>query len=315
MKKLFPVLMVLAFFLAACGGGSAAEPTSIPIDATVPTEDVAESNEAGESVDEDTEAGTERVTPADGMVQVFIPEGRFLMGGIDANSSDNEKPEHKITVSSFWLDQLEVTNGMYALCVDAGACEQPISTASEKHDPYFYSGEFVDFPVIYVTWNYANDYCTWAGKRLPTEAEWEYAARGDGDYRSFPWGDERPNSTHANFNNELRDVARVGSYAAGASPFGVLDMSGNVWEWVSDFYGASYYSSSPDTNPMGPLEAVGNGFLHTIRGGSYLDVEKDIRVSKRGWASGPNLDANDRTSVAYLGESSARIGFRCASGN
>lgn len=297
MKKLFPMLMVLMLFVGACGAGQNVKPTAIP-------------------VSENPDA-KERTTPADGMVQVLIPEGRFLMGGVDANSVDNEKPEHKVNMSSFWMDKLEVTNGMYTLCVDAGACEQPRDTSSATHDPYFFSTEFADYPVINVTWNDATSYCSWAGKRLPTEAEWEYAARGDGsDYRSFPWGNDRPDpAIHSNFNNVLRDVTRVGSYPAGASPYGVLDMSGNVWEWVSDFYAAGYYASAPDTNPTGPAEAVGDKFLRTIRGGSYVDVEKDTRVSKRGYASGPNPDANDRTSVLYLGESSPRIGFRCASDN
>ena len=168
--------------------------------------------------------------------------------------------------------------------------------------------------MVSVTWGNANDYCTCAGKRLPSEAEWEYAARGT-DFRAFPWGDERPGSTQANFNNNVRDITRVGSFPAGASPYGVLDMSGNVWEWVFDFYDAKYYGSAAAANPTGPLAAVGNGSRHTIRGGSYQDVEKDIRVASRGYASGPNPDASDMESVEYIGESSPKIGFRCASDN
>ena len=313
MKKLFPVLMVLAFFLAACGGGSAAEPTPVPVNTAIPTVEVAQ-NEVADAVDADTEAGTERVSPVDGMVQVFIPAGSFRMGALDAKGAEDEKPDHQVTMPAFWMDKLEVTNSMYMICVQAGACEPPAEFKSEHHDTYFNTDEYADFPVLYVSWGEATNYCSWAGKRLPTEAEWERAARGD-DFRNFPWGDERPGSTQANFNYTIRDVTRVGSFPAGASPYGVLDMSGNVWEWVSDFYDANYYGSSVASNPTGPLAAVGLGFRHVIRGGSYQDVEKDIRVASRGFASGPNPDANDMESVEYLGESSFKIGFRCASGN
>jgi len=176
------------------------------------------------------------------------------------------------------------------------------------------NAEFADFPVVYVTWGNANEYCEWAGKRLPTEAEWERAARGD-DFRTFPWGDERPRDTQANFNNRVGDLTRVGSFPAGASPYGILDMSGNVWEWVFDFYDAKYYESAVEVDPKGPDAAVGNGERRSIRGGSYLEVENDIRLSNRGYASGPDLLASVIDSVEYTGESSSRIGFRCASDN
>ena len=313
MKKLFPVLMVLMLFLAACGGSGDAEPTPIPVNTAVPTVEITQ-NATAVSADQDTAAGTERVSPVDGMVQIFIPDGSFRMGGLDAKADADEQPDHMVTMSAFWLDKLEVTTSMYMLCVQAGACEPPTSFTSEKHDTYFNTDEYADYPVVYVTWGNANDYCTWAGKRLPSEAEWEYAARGN-DFRIFPWGDERPGSSQANFNNTVRDLTRVGSFPAGASPYGVLDMAGNVWEWVFDFYDANYYGNSVATNPTGPLAAVGNGYRHTIRGGSYQDVEKDIRVANRGYASGPNPDASDMKSVEYIGESSPRIGFRCASDN
>ena len=317
MKKLFLLSMMLMLLLTACGGGQEAEqdvePTPIPIDTAVPTVEVVQ-NEAAEAVDADTEAGTERVSPVDGMVQVFVPDGKFRMGGLDTKASEDEKPDHMVTISAFWMDKLEVTNAMYMLCVQAGACEPPAYFKSEKHDTYFNTDEYADYPVIYVTWGNADNYCTWAGKRLPTEAEWERAARGD-DFRNFPWGDERPNSGQANFDNLVRDVTRVGSFPAGASPFGVLDMSGNVWEWVSDFYDQNYYSNSITINPTGSLSSVGPGHRHVIRGGSYQDVENDIRVANRGYANGPDPDASDMDSIEYLGESSPKIGFRCASDN
>ena len=313
MKKLFLLPMALMLLLTACGGGEEAEPTPIPIATAVPTVEIVQ-NEAAEAVDADTEAGTERASAVDGMVQVFVPDGQFRMGALDSKATDDEKPDHMVTISAFWMDKLEVTNAMYMLCVQAGACEPPAHFRSEKHDNYFNTDEYADYPVIYVTWGDADDYCSWAGKRLPTEAEWERAARGD-DFRNFPWGDERPNSGQANFDNLVRDVTRVGSFPAGASPFGVLDMSGNVWEWVADFYDENYYSNSITINPTGPLASVGPGHRHTIRGGSYQDVERDIRVANRGYANGPNPDASDMDSPEYIGESSPKIGFRCASDN
>ena len=316
MKKLFPVLMVLMLFLAACGGvGQDAEPTPIPLATAFPTATPVPLNATAAPADQSTEAGSERVSPVDGMVQVFIPEGSFRMGGLDVKAEADEKPDHAVSMSAFWLDKLEITNAMYMICVQDGACEPPDFFRSEKHQKYFNTEEYADYPVIYVTWGDATDYCSWAGKRLPTEAEWERGARGD-DFRSFPWGDERPDTSRANFDHKINDVSRVGSFPAGASPYGVLDMSGNVWEWVSDFYDAGYYSLAVAANPSGPLAAKGMlSQLRVIRGGSYQDVEKDIRVTNRGHASGPNPDANDMDSPEFHGESSPKIGFRCASGN
>lgn len=315
MKKLFPVLMAFVLLLSACNAiGEEAEPTPIPVATAIPTVESVQ-NEAGDSVAEDTEAGTERVTPVDGMVQVFIPAGDFRMGGVDAKSEQDEMPDHKVTMSAFWMDKLEVTNAMYMLCVQDGACEPPTSFGSEQHQKYFNTDEFADYPVVYVTWGDASDYCAWAGKRLPTEAEWERAARGD-DFRTFPWGDERPDGSRANFNHKVNDVTRVGSFPSGASPYGVMDMAGNVAEWVSDFYDATYYSLGIAVNPTGPLAAKGaQAQRRVVRGGSYQDTEKDIRVSNRGSASGPNPDANDMNSVEYIGESSPKIGFRCVADN
>ncbi len=312
MKKLFPVLMVLMLFVGACGASGQAEPTPIPVNTAIPTAEVVQ-NSAGDAVDADTEAGTERITPVDGMPQVFIPDGSFQMGGLDAKNEPDELPPHKVTISAFWMDKFEVTTGMYKLCVEAGSCDLPTSFASEQHEKYFNNEEYADYPVVFVSWGNAADYCTWAGKRLPTEAEWEYAARGT-DFRTFPWGDQRPDSSYANFNRNINDVTRVGSFPAGASPFGVLDMSGNVWEWVSDFYGSEAYNQAAGANPTGPMAAVGGGERHVIRGGSYQDVEDDIRLSNRGFASGPDLEA-DMDSPEYIGEASSKIGFRCVAGN
>jgi formylglycine-generating enzyme required for sulfatase activity len=196
---------------------------------------------------------------------------------------------------------------MYGLCVTAGACTLPQSLKSQRRFPYFDNPEFKDYPVIYVTWGQAQTYCEWAGRRLPSEAEWERAGRGD-DFRTFPWGEDKADGVRANFNMLVGDTSRVGSYPLGASPFGVLDLAGNVAEWVNDFY-SSNYDNAITLNPVGPPAGV--TLFHVVRGGSLGDAEINIRVSKRSSVLGPDLSAS-AGSQAYLGQFSPRIGFRCA---
>jgi serine/threonine-protein kinase len=243
------------------------------------------------------------------MPQVYVPAGTVRMGGLDVYAvGSDELPAHTVSLDAFWIDQLEVTNAMYMLCVQAGACSPPMNWSSGKRFSYFNNEEFKDYPVVHVTWEQANVYCAWAGRRLPSEAEWERAARGD-DSRNFPWGDEPPSEIYANFNRFVDDTSRAGSYPAGASPFGALDMVGNVWEWVADYYGIGYYSRSPEHNPAGPETSGTN--RRVLRGGSFQDGWVNLRVSKRGSALGPipnaPFDAPDRA-----GEHSSKIGFRCA---
>ena len=255
------------------------------------------------------ESPTNAISPVDGMPQVYIPAGTFRMGGMDVRRAPNELPEHDVTLDAFWMDQLEVTNAMYGLCVSAGACTLPQELKSQRRPEYFTTSEFKDYPVIYVTWGQAKTYCEWAGRRLPTEAEWERAGRGD-DFRTFPWGEDKANGLLANFNMLVGDTSRVGTYPAGASPFGVLDMAGNVAEWVNDFYGFDYSKVLENTlNPTGP--ATSSSFNRVVRGGSLGDAEINIRVSKRSSVLGSKLDAAT-DSNAYLGDASPRIGFRCA---
>lgn len=287
MKKIMLLMLAFALLLAACGKK---EPGGIG------TGDVGKVKE--------------KTSSADKMKMMLIQGGSFQMGGLGEAALPNEKPSHKVTLKSFWLDQTEVTNGQYAMCVAAGACEIPREFKSASRKDYYKNSEYADYPVIYVTWNQAKTYCEWAGRRLPTEAEWEYAARGT-DFREFPWGDDKPGEETANFDYKNKDTAKVGSYPKGASPFGILDMAGNVWEWVADFYSPTYYEKSPAENPTGPDKAGVHGLQMVMRGGSWADGWKELRVSNRGFAVAQNLQA-DKLSESYAGQANERTGFRCA---
>lgn len=322
MKKLATPSILLIFVLAACAPAVSSsvlpatpQPVSSPKGAASPTDTPTEvaPNESTPTVipvtNTESPSTNERTSPIDGMPQVHIPAGVLRMGGLDIYADrGDEFPAHTVSFDTFWIDKLEVTNAMYMLCVQAGACVPPHDWTSDKRASYFNNEEFKDYPVVNVTWEQAEIYCTWANRRLPTEAEWERAARGD-DFRNYPWGDEPPSELYANYNHIINDTTRVGSYAIGASPFGALDMAGNVWEWVADLYGTEYYKISPDHNPTGP--EVSNTYLRVIRGGSFQDEWSSLRVSKRGAALGPNFglryDDPNRN-----GKYSSKIGFRCA---
>ena len=314
MKKIITVVFCL---LAACTPSQtpAIENTSTPprrptrVPATAIPVSATETRIPTPTVPPTEEFVTKRVSPTDSMPQVYIPAGTFRMGGMDVRRALNEIPEHDVTLDAFWMDQLEVTNAMYGLCVRAGGCTLPQQLKSQRRPEYFEDPEFKDYPVIYVTWGQARTYCEWAGRRLPTEAEWERAGRGD-DFRTFPWGEDKANGLLANFNMLVGDTSRVGTYPAGASPFGVLDMAGNVAEWINDFYTFDYSNALENTlNPTGPLTSA--GLNRVVRGGTLGDAEINIRVSKRSSVLGSNLSAKP-DSRAYLGDSSPRIGFRCA---
>jgi len=322
MKKLFFILVSLSLVATACqiGGVSQAEPTPIPLDATAVPKPTALLNPTSAPQGGGApESGTTRVSAADGMVQAYVPDGTFMRGGVDTDAHTNEMPANKITMTGFWMDKVEVTNAMYMLCFQAGVCELPhyMNTTvlkSSSREDYFRNAEFADYPVIYVTWGDADTYCKWAGRRLPTEAEWEYSARGAfPSLNIFPWGDQKPDSSYANFNYGVGDTMRVGSYPAGASSFGILDLAGNVAEWVNDLYDAKYYDQSITMNPTGPIART-DEFMRVVRGGHWGDDWKLLRVSFRSSMMGPN-PAMQVGSERYFGLSSNSVGFRCAADN
>ena len=224
------------------------------------------------------QAGASWKRPADGMSMQFVPPGEVLMGstGADPDASADEKPQRIVTLEAFWIDRTEVTNAMYARCVAAGKCPAPAQTKSATRPAYYGAGQYADFPVIYVSWQEARTYCQWAGGDLPSEAQWERAAR-DSDGRLYPWGSAAPDCKLANFAGCNGDTLAVGSNPGGASPYGVLDLAGNVYEWVLDWYQADYYQAAPAQNPPGPA----SGTQRVLRGGSWYSQPKYIRLAYR----------------------------------
>jgi formylglycine-generating enzyme required for sulfatase activity len=235
-------------------------------------------------------AGTTRVRQKDGMLMVYVPAGEFLMGSTDADkdAESNEKPQHKVYLDAYWIDQTPLTNAIYARFLnEPGNQEQEIVRWYEpdygriKQDGKVWRVEngFEQHPVVSVTWYGARAYAGWVGAQLPTEAQWEKAARGT-DGRQYPWGNQVPDKTLANLNDYVGNTTAVGSYPSGASPYGALDMAGNVWEWVADWYGETNYSiRSTWRNPTGPE----SGALRVLRGGSWYNDLRYARCAFRSW--------------------------------
>jgi serine/threonine-protein kinase len=256
--------MIFALLLTTCSapttGEQPATPTTalntispmqtIPIPTTLPDPTIKQTPTATEQ----PTIGSTRTSEVDQMVQVYVPAGEFIMG---SNHPDDKKsveggrayveiPVHTVSLDGYWIDKYEITNGQYKACVDADVCQPPHITYSATRPKYFGNPEYSNYPVIWVSWYMARTYCEWVGRRLPTEAEWEKAARGT-DGRRYPWGNEELSGERANFcdancpltianfnyNDGYADTAPVGSFPAGASPYGALDMAGNVWEWTS----------------------------------------------------------------------------------
>lgn len=237
-----------------------------------------------------TELSEKRISEKDGMTMMYVPAGEFTMGSTFGVGEQNEYPEHKVFLNAYWMDQTEVTNAMYEKCVDDGKCTKPWADSSETREQYFSNEMYADYPVIFVDWYQAQEYCTWAGRELPTEAQWEKAAKGT-VYRHYPWGNALPDGNLVNIcdkncyyegsiqevDDGYVDTAPVGSYPNGASPYGVLDLAGNVWEWVADSYGD--YSSFEQTDPIN----VSDETARVLRGGSWLTGLAEISTTYRGW--------------------------------
>ena len=216
-------------------------------------------------------AGETWIRPADGAVMAYVPAGEFLMGSPedDPDAGDDEKPQRTVYLDAFWIDRTEVTNAQYGQCVESGACWEPRYWDDDSlHAP--------DEPVLWVSWHDAQSYAEWVGGRLPTEAEWEKAARGT-DGRLYPWGDSPPACSQANFAGCAGSSLPVGSHPAGASPYGALEMAGNAQEWVADWYDADYDSPPVVRNPQGPE----SGTFRVLRGGSFLHDQSVSRCAHR----------------------------------
>jgi formylglycine-generating enzyme required for sulfatase activity len=261
---------------------------------------------------------------ADGMVMVYVPVGEFIMGN-NAGPMD-ERPQHTVFLDAFWIDKTEVTNAMFTQFIQAtgyqtdaekggsawafdGSSWSKVIAANWQHPqgPSTNLTGLENHPVVNVTWYDATAYCQWTGSRLPSEAEWEKAARGT-DGSTYPWGEQEPYGNLLNFadinistewadknlNDGYKFTAPVGSYPEGVSPYRALDMAGNVWEWVNDWYQETYYTVAPTSNPAGPNSGDGR----VLRGGSWNHNLQDIHASMRLW------------SKPY--EAIDNFGFRCA---
>ncbi|MCI0554980.1 MAG: formylglycine-generating enzyme family protein, partial [Anaerolineae bacterium] len=243
------------------------------------------------------------MTGKDGMTLLYVPAGEFTMGSEDG--STDEQPERTVPLDAFWIDKSEVTNKMYAACVEAGVCDEPTNSSSYTHSSYYGNSEFDDYPVIYVDWNMAKTYCEWADRRLPTEAEWEKAARGE-NANVYPWGNTFDGTlvnfcdTNCSFDwadkssdDGFADVAPVGSYPNGASPYGAYDMAGNVWEWVSSLYQPYPYDGTDGREDLTSSDS------RALRGGSWGSYVDNVRSAVRYRFVPTVTDVN--------------VGFRCAS--
>jgi formylglycine-generating enzyme required for sulfatase activity len=237
------------------------------------------------------------VRPTDAMVMVYVPAGEFEMGSdeSDPDAEKDEFPQHAVALEGYWIDRTEVTNAQYALCVADGSCRE----SAVEHPTYVklydakYDGD--EYPAGGLYWSDAVDYCAWAGARLPTEAEWEYAARGP-QANVYPWGDEAPTCELA----QLRGCSGVkipaGSRPAGVSWCGAMEMAGNVWEWVADEYTSDYnsrpLSEDPANSSLRPIRV--------LRGGSWHQIPRYIRSAER----------TARSSLYRIHD----VGFRCVGG-
>ncbi|NIM92235.1 MAG: SUMF1/EgtB/PvdO family nonheme iron enzyme [Anaerolineales bacterium] len=304
------VTLIAFAFLSGCGTPStttpditpAPSPTNLPPKTTVtpevPTETPLPTNTSFPPtptpiLPRNPELGQKWTRPTDGMTIVFIPAGEFEMGSTeDVHCSHlDERPRHTVYLDDYWIDQTPVTNAHYQICVDAGACPPP--TDCDWGDPTYGDESKEDHPVVCLSWDEARAYCEWVGGTLPTEAQWEKAARGT-DLREYPWGDTFDTALCNTDESAIGETTPVGFYSPiGDSPYGLVDMAGNVWEWVIDWYDIGYYPESPKNNPQGPQ----GGRWRSLRGGSYYGDYCNARTAYRYY------------DVPY--GSGAGVGFRC----
>ena len=285
---LFYGAVLFLMIMAACA--PQAQPADLPGSAPLGTEEVAPGDTDDLPVVDlvtldlgEPPAGTSMRWLDDSLL-VFVPGGEFEMG-----AGDRDNPVHKISLASFWIQNTEVTNRMYQVCVAAGVCTPPLDekAAADLND-YFLR----DRPAVDVSWEQSRTYCEWIGGTNPTEAQWEFAARGS-DGNLFPWGDGQPTCDLSNFQGCLGKSSRVLEHPGGRSPFNALDMAGNVYEWVGDWYDPDYYPNGPDADPQGP----NNGTERVVRGGSFESLPDELVSAKRF----SELPQNHR----------ADLGFRC----
>jgi len=248
-------------------------------------------------------------TPTHPEDMVFIPAGNFVRGCDAVNNGGytceaGTLPSATVYLDAFYIDRTEVTNEDYQQCVAGGGCTAPANPFSATRPFYYGNPVYAQYPVIYVSWDQANAYCQWAGRRLPTEAEWEKGARGSTDTQVFPWGEAQPSCSLGNLDLTapcVGDTTETGHYPGGASPYGLLDMEGNAWEWVNDWYDASYYSVAPVNNPSGPV----SGINRVMRGGAwtvfhtYPGATDHYRLLTHRYGVSPDYQGHD-------------AGFRCA---
>jgi len=278
--------LLLVFVLSSCGAPTP-EVVTIVVTATESPTNEAPAAEPTATLAPVTLGGPqsgETIKWIDGSVLVYIPAGSFTMGyGGDA-------PVHSVSLDAYWIQQTKVTNRMYDQCVKAGACSSP---TQELGGPVFTNPTFASNPVVGVTWDQAQTYCAWVQGSLPTEAQWEKAARG-ANGNPYPWGNSKPTCDLLNFANCYGRTTNVNTYALGKSPFGLYDMAGNVFEWVFDWYDANYYAASPSDNPTGPQAGTYRG----VRGSSFEtgDIQAEVAIRRFNEPTDKGRD----------------IGFRCA---
>ncbi|HNO84191.1 MAG TPA: formylglycine-generating enzyme family protein [Anaerolineales bacterium] len=257
---LWVYLLILTIVFSACGSPT---PITVVVTATSlpPTEGVVEPTATLVPVNLSGPQSGDKIRWIDGSNLIYVPPGEFVMGngGFDA-------PVHNVTLDGYWMYQTKVTNRMFAQCVAVGSCTPP---TEELGGPVYSNPEYANHPVVGVTWDQAQAYCGWANGQLPTEAQWEKAARGLAG-NLYPWGNDEPACDLVNFGYCLGRTTEVDAFPDGASDFGLYDMAGNLFEWVSDWYSETYYSEAPAANPLGP----DSGQYRVIRGSSFeTDLE------------------------------------------